>query len=212
MQLNRRNSHSFKVILVGESGAGKSSLLERLCHNIFTGDIRSTIGIDLAIKRIFVDQGRPGLPYEGRQVLIKLWDSSGQERYRAITESYYRGSHAIVLVYDGTDIRSPERVNWWLKEIKDKVSQARVFILCNKIDKMKEGNGEWEEKGIVKIPGSIPVSAKTGMNVEMVFKKIAQELVDITRSGELYDVPLHDRKKKVKKKEKDVTPVKSRCC
>eukprot|EP01083_Nonionella_stella_P172877 594594_1 len=97
-----------KVVMVGDSGVGKSSLLKRFANRDFTGDYISTIGVDFEIKTLEID---------GKTVKLQIWDTAGQERFRTITSSYYRGAHGIIIVYDITDKESFDNVRQWLFEI-----------------------------------------------------------------------------------------------
>jgi len=83
----------FKVVLIGDSGVGKSNLLSRFTRNEFSLESKSTIGVEFATRSIQVD---------GKTVKAQIWDTAGQERYRAITSAYYRGAVGALLVYDIT--------------------------------------------------------------------------------------------------------------
>jgi len=99
----------FKLLLIGDSGVGKSCLLLRFSDGSFNESFISTIGVDFKIKTIELD---------GRKIKLQIWDTAGQERFQTITSSYYRGAHGIILVYDITDPRSFENINKWLTEIE----------------------------------------------------------------------------------------------
>lgn len=99
----------FKLLLIGDSGVGKSCLLLRFSDGTFNESFISTIGVDFKIKTIELD---------GKKIKLQIWDTAGQERFQTITSSYYRGAHGIVLVYDITDPRSFENIHKWLKEIE----------------------------------------------------------------------------------------------
>eukprot|EP00455_Lapot_gusevi_P024347 TRINITY_DN2530_c0_g1_i2.p1 TRINITY_DN2530_c0_g1~~TRINITY_DN2530_c0_g1_i2.p1 ORF type:complete len:222 (-),score=35.71 TRINITY_DN2530_c0_g1_i2:182-847(-) len=118
----------FKIVLVGDSGVGKSNLLSRFTRNKFTADEKSTVGVEFATRIV---------PIEGQNKRIKaqIWDTAGQERYRAITNAYYRAALGALLVYDSTRRTSFDNVSRWLQELRDHASQDIVVILCgNKTD------------------------------------------------------------------------------
>lgn len=104
---------SIKVLLIGDSGVGKSSLLLSFTTGTFDADISSTIGIDFKIKKVDVVD-----PTNGRktQVNLQLWDTAGQERFRTLTSSYYRGAQVVVLVYDVNAPESFYGLKKWLDE------------------------------------------------------------------------------------------------
>lgn len=116
----------FKVVLIGDSGVGKSNLLSRFTRNEFNLDSKSTIGVEFATKSIQVD---------AKTIKAQIWDTAGQERYRAITSAYYRGAVGALLVYDISKQVSFENVERWLKELRDHAEPNIVIMLVgNKSD------------------------------------------------------------------------------
>jgi len=116
----------FKVVLIGDSGVGKSNLLSRFTRNEFNLESKSTIGVEFATRSIQV---------EGKIVKAQIWDTAGQERYRAITSAYYRGAVGALLVYDIAKHATYESVERWLKELRDHADQNIVIMLVgNKSD------------------------------------------------------------------------------
>ncbi|XAR66524.1 hypothetical protein NMG60_11012795 [Bertholletia excelsa] len=116
----------FKVVLIGDSGVGKSNLLARFTRNEFSHQSKSTIGVEFATRSIEVDD---------KIVKAQIWDTAGQERYRAITSAYYRGAVGALLVYDVTRHVTFENVERWLKELKDHTDSNIVIMLVgNKAD------------------------------------------------------------------------------
>ncbi|KAG4982291.1 hypothetical protein AAZX31_10G065200 [Glycine max] len=116
----------FKVVLIGDSGVGKSNLLSRFTKNEFSLESKSTIGVEFATRSIRVDD---------KVLKAQIWDTAGQERYRAITSAYYRGAVGALLVYDVTRHVTFENVERWLKELRDHTDANIVVMLVgNKAD------------------------------------------------------------------------------
>ncbi|KAK1393338.1 Guanine nucleotide regulatory protein [Heracleum sosnowskyi] len=116
----------FKIVLIGDSGVGKSNLLSRFTRNEFSLESKSTIGVEFATRSINVDD---------KVVKAQIWDTAGQERYRAITSAYYRGAVGALLVYDVTRNVTFENVGRWLKELRDHTDSNIVIMLVgNKAD------------------------------------------------------------------------------
>ncbi|KAA3478954.1 ras-related protein RABA1f [Gossypium australe] len=116
----------FKVVLIGDSGVGKSNLLSRFTKNEFSLESKSTIGVEFATRSIRVDD---------KVVKAQIWDTAGQERYRAITSAYYRGAVGALLVYDVTRHVTFENVERWLKELRGHTDANIVIMLVgNKAD------------------------------------------------------------------------------
>ncbi|KAM0006461.1 putative small GTP-binding protein [Helianthus debilis subsp. tardiflorus] len=116
----------FKVVLIGDSGVGKTNLLSRFSKNEFNMECKSTIGVEFATRSIEVDD---------KIIKAQIWDTAGQERYRAITSAYYRGAVGALIVYDITRHVTFENVERWLKELRDHTDQNIVIMLVgNKAD------------------------------------------------------------------------------
>ncbi len=116
----------FPVVLIGDSGVGKSNLLSRFTRNEFNLDSKSTIGVEFATRSIQVD---------AKTIKAQIWDTAGQERYRAITSAYYRGAVGALLVYDISKHQTYENVTRWLKELRDHADSNIVIMLVgNKSD------------------------------------------------------------------------------
>jgi len=116
----------FKVVLIGDSGVGKSNLLSRFTRNEFCLESKSTIGVEFATRTLHV---------EGKIIKAQIWDTAGQERYRAITSAYYRGALGAVLVYDVSKPTTFENISRWLKELRDHAdSNIRIMLVGNKTD------------------------------------------------------------------------------
>ncbi|KAJ6805086.1 ras-related protein RIC2 [Iris pallida] len=116
----------FKLVLIGDSGVGKSNLLSRFTRNEFSLESKSTIGVEFATRTLNVD---------AKLVKAQIWDTAGQERYRAITSAYYRGAVGALLVYDVTRRSTFENAERWLRELRDHTDPNIVVMLIgNKSD------------------------------------------------------------------------------
>jgi len=159
-----------KLLILGDSGVGKSSLLLRYCDDTFTSSFIATIGIDFKIKRIDVD---------GKQMKLLIWDTAGQERFRTITRAYYRGAQAMMLVYDVTDETTFQNVRNWMKSIDQNTVDGEgipKILLGNKSDlkdqrvvSKSRGEALAEEYGIP----FLETSARQKANVSEAFNSLA---------------------------------------
>jgi len=127
----------FKLLVIGDSGVGKSCLLLRFADDTFIDSYIATIGVDFKIRTIRLDDS---------VVKLQIWDTAGQERFRTITAAYYRGSHGIMIVYDVTDRDSFNHVRQWLGEV-DKFAAEGVtrFLIGNKCDLSEQRAVSYEE-------------------------------------------------------------------
>ncbi|MCO5580984.1 hypothetical protein L7F22_034859 [Adiantum nelumboides] len=161
----------FKVVLIGDSGVGKSNLLSRFTRNEFSLESKSTIGVEFATRTINV---------EGKMIKAQIWDTAGQERYRAITSAYYRGAVGALLVYDITRHVTFENVERWLKELKDHTdSNIVVMLVGNKSDlrhlravSTEDGESFAETESVY----FMEASALESTNVENAFKQVLTQI------------------------------------
>jgi Ras-related protein Rab-1A len=169
--MNPEYDYLFKLLLIGDSGVGKSCLLLRFADDTYTESYISTIGVDFKIRTIELD---------AKTVKLQIWDTAGQERFRTITSSYYRGAHGIIIVYDVTDRQSFQNVEHWLKEI-DKYATGNVnkLLVGNKSDLQSKKVVSYEEaKEFADKHGFkfLETSAKNSHNVEQAFQTMASEI------------------------------------
>jgi len=161
----------YKLLMLGDSGVGKTCLLLRFCDDVYHGTFTATIGIDLKSKLLDMD---------GKRVKLQIWDTAGQERFRTITHAYYRGAMGIVLCYDTTSKESFENIRNWIKTIEqngaDRVSK---ILVANKADlteekavSTQEGQELADEYGI----RFFETSAKNSVGVEEVFAELVREV------------------------------------
>jgi Ras-related protein Rab-1A len=162
----------FKVIIVGEAGVGKSCLLRRYADQSFTENYINTIGVDFKVRTLDVN---------GRTVKLNIWDSAGQERFRTIVNTYYRGAHGICVVYDITDTESFEKVGDWLHDVGELAEpSAKKLIIGSKLD--LEGKRTVPLETVEKYAESLGIqhietSSKNGQNVNHVFSEMTKMLL-----------------------------------
>ena len=169
--MNPEYDHLFKLLLIGDSGVGKSCLLLRFADDTYTESYISTIGVDFKIRTIDIG---------GKSIKLQIWDTAGQERFRTITSSYYRGAHGIIVVYDVTDQASFSNVKQWLQEIDryacDNVNKLLVGNKCDLTTKKVVDYNTAKEfadgLGIL----FLETSAKNATNVEDAFVTMANEI------------------------------------
>jgi small GTP-binding protein len=168
------------VVLIGDSGVGKSNLLMRFTKNEFNSDSKATIGVEFGQRSITIDD---------KVIKAQLWDTAGQERYRAITSSYYRGSVGALLVYDITKPQTFINVERWLDELMEHADNDIVIMLVgNKSDlkhvravSTEEAISFAEEHGLF----FLETSALDASNVEEAFVKIMEERYKIVSARQL---------------------------
>lgn len=120
----------YKLLVIGDSGVGKSCLVTRFTKNCFSPDHFNTIGVDFRLQKIEID---------GREINLQIWDSAGYERFRIMTSSYYKGAHGIIMAYDVTNKESFDHLNTWLKEVQLYAPDtAKIVVVGNKCDLISE--------------------------------------------------------------------------
>ena len=163
----------FKLVIIGNSGVGKSCLLLRFADDTFTDNFYSTIGVDFRFKCLEIGE---------RKFKLQIWDTAGEERFKTVTSAYYRGADGIIIVFDQTDRESFDNVENWIEDIsKYSTDEPVKIIFANKddvkIEKKKVYNTditELEKKTGLEV---IKTSAKTGEKVNYAFEKLTQKLL-----------------------------------
>eukprot|EP01120_Amphizonella_sp_Union-15-10_P015601 TRINITY_DN8063_c0_g1_i1.p1 TRINITY_DN8063_c0_g1~~TRINITY_DN8063_c0_g1_i1.p1 ORF type:complete len:207 (-),score=33.77 TRINITY_DN8063_c0_g1_i1:21-641(-) len=164
----------FKVLLIGDSGVGKTSLLMRFTRDEFHQEHINTIGIDFKVTNIQINKDR---------VKLQIWDTAGQERFRTLTAGYYRGAHGIMLVYDITVRHSFDNIHNWLKEIDGFAEGRNLFkvLIGNKQDLSNSRCVTREEAQALANKLHLPyveTSAKLGDGVKETFEELAKKILN----------------------------------
>ncbi|CAF3521665.1 unnamed protein product [Rotaria sp. Silwood1] len=171
MTTNLEPIQTFKILILGDSGVGKSSLMARYVHGIFHSEYTATIGVDFQIAIINIGE------YKCR---LQIWDTAGQERFRSITSSYYRGADGIIIVYDVTDSKS-------FTNLKDRFADVQNLCETN-IPKILVGNKDDRNNNVKKVVLTsdarqyaeqnnllfFEISVKENRNITEVFDEIAK--------------------------------------
>lgn len=171
---------TFKLLLMGDSGVGKSSILLRFVEDRFLGeDIHAaTIGVDFKVKFMEV---------EDQRVKLTIWDTAGQERFRTLTSSYYRGAHGVVLVYDVCSRESFDGLRQvWMRELKtySNPEEMILMVVANKIDKegqRKVTNEEGLEYAKELSALYMECSAKTKVGIVAAFEELVHTIMHSPR-------------------------------
>lgn len=163
----------FKLLLIGDSDTGKSSMLLRYRKNKFEPSFITTIGIDFAVKYSVIDN---------KKIKTQIWDTAGQERFRTITTAYYRGSHGVILVYDITNRKTFESVTNWMTQLsKHSHKDVIIYLVGNKCDNEDKRCVSYEE-GLERATYHgckfTETSAKTGLNVSSTFNDLINSVYD----------------------------------
>ena len=169
--MNPDYDYLFKILLIGNSGVGKSSLLLRFADDTFTDNFMPTIGVDFKIRTLEVD---------GKTIKLQIWDTAGQERFKTITSSYYKGAHGIIVVYDITDKESFKNIDTWMNEVEKHASDNVSRILVGNKSDMEESRqvstDEGKELADQYNIRFMETSAKESANVEEAFTLMTKEI------------------------------------
>ncbi|XP_046996430.1 ras-related protein Rab-8A isoform X1 [Schistocerca americana] len=161
----------FKLLLIGDSGVGKTCVLFRFSEDAFNTTFISTIGIDFKIRTIELD---------GKKIKLQIWDTAGQERFRTITTAYYRGAMGIMLVYDITNEKSFENIKNWIRNIEENASaDVEKMLLGNKCELTEKRQVTKERGEQLAIEYGIKfmeTSAKASIRVEEAFFTLARDI------------------------------------
>mmetsp|Transcript_23192 Transcript_23192/g.30287 ORF Transcript_23192/g.30287 Transcript_23192/m.30287 type:complete len:205 (+) Transcript_23192:193-807(+) len=162
-----------KLLMLGDTGVGKTCLLLRYSNDMFKSMYITTIGIDYKSKFIEVDS---------MKLRLQIWDTAGQERFRTITVSYFKGAHGIMLVYDITDRETFDNISHWITQIKEHAdSKVTIVLVGNKSDKGEERQVQEEEGRALAESYNVKffeTSAKDNLNVSEAYEQLARETKD----------------------------------
>ena len=178
-----REDYKLKIVIVGDSGVGKTNLIRRFIANEFNINSKATVGVEFSSKAFKIND---------KIFKIEMWDTAGQERYKSMTAAYYKGAKGALIVYDTTNARSFENVEKWLSEIKEKSSKdIKLIIIGNKID-LKESKAVTTEQALSKAKelGSplMETSALDSTNVKEAFYDLLKEMyLEVSKALEIVE-------------------------
>ena len=163
----------YKVLLLGDSSVGKTCFLLRYCDKTFQEAHLSTIGLDYRLKSMTLNNEK--------NIKLQIWDTAGQDRFRALTKNYYKGANGIILIYDISATQTFENVKIWINQIKEEANpNVIIYLVGNKIDLPPESRTITEEEG-KKMANEYKLlfkeaSAKLGTNVNEIFQELVEKI------------------------------------
>ncbi|OHT16743.1 Ras-related protein Rab-4B [Tritrichomonas foetus] len=165
------SAYSFKFIIIGSSGVGKTAILKRLVEDTFSNDSQSTIGVEFDSTMIDVD---------GQQVKLQIWDTAGQERFRSIAKAYFRNAVGVILVFDITERKTFDDVNMWLNDVHSLCDPTAVVLLIGNKSDLSANRvvtlAEAEQFAQHHQLNYLETSAMDGSNVREAFVKVATQI------------------------------------
>ena len=190
----------FKIMILGESMVGKTSLINRYTLDVFGGKYLCTVGIDFQKKIIEMN---------GKKILLQIWDTAGQERYRNINKSYFQQSNAFILAYDMTNTDSFDQISYWIKEVCEKSDdRIKSILVATKVD--LEDNREVSTEDGEKLAKEhnlefFETSAKDNININEAFENLVSQILSVSGTGERESIVITRDNNKVNKDKK-------KCC
>ena len=162
----------YKILLLGDTTVGKTCFLIKYTDNVFQEAYMSTIGLDYRLKTMILKNGK--------KIKLQIWDTAGQDRFRAITKNYYKNAHGIILIYDVTSLQTYDNIKSWISQIREEASpNIVIYIVGNKIDMNEERKVKTEEGEKLAEEFGFPfseASAKSGINVNEIFEDIVERI------------------------------------
>ena len=203
-----KEDFKIKIVVVGDSGVGKTNLIKRFISNEFSENFKATIGVEFMSKTYRINK---------HLFKVEIWDTAGQERYKSITAVYYKGAKGALVVYDTTDKSTFDNIDKWMLEIKDKTSKdIKLMIIGNKID-LKDEREVKNEEALKKAESlGIPLmetSALDATNVKEAFNDLLKEIYkDMKDNLNKPENKFQNDKKGIDLNTNEPEKKKSKCC
>jgi Ras-related protein Rab-11A len=160
-----------KVVLVGDSGVGKTNIMSKYLKNEFREDSKATVGVEFGSKQFNI---------QGHQIKAQIWDTAGQERYKAITSAYYKGAKGAFVVYDITRKNTFDSVNRWVSDISAAADKKITLLLIGNKSDLEDQRQVTKEQGEEKAKelglAFMETSACSGDNLEKAFQLMINEV------------------------------------
>ena len=188
------NEFLYKILILGDYSVGKTSFLNRYVSNSFLSKTLSTLGVEYVLKNAKMK--------DGSIVKLQIWDTVGQERFRTITKSFFKGAHAIVLIFSVIDSDSFNNVRKWITQIKDSADKDVILILAgnkNDCEDRKVDKSEAEELANEFDIKYFDCSAKTGENINKAFEELIETMVKTVDKSKVSSAKLTQKVFKDKK-------------
>lgn len=178
--MEEAQEYQYKIVIIGDSGVGKSCLLQQYLRGVYDPDHPPTVGVEFGTKNMEID---------GAKIKMQVWDTAGQEQFKSITRSYYRGVAGALVVYDITNEKSFNNVKTWLEEAQTQGNPNMSIVLCgNKLDAAnKRAVTESKAASFADLNGVslLEVSAKSNIRVEEAFEKLARGITTAVKKGKI---------------------------
>ena len=196
----------YKIVIIGDSGVGKSNILSRYVRDEFSMDTKATVGVEFGSKIISINN---------QQIKIQIWDTAGQEAFQAITRTYYKGATGALVVYDITRRDTFNHVTKWLDEVRaNALKEIQIILIGNKKDledkrqvQTEEGQSLADKNGLL----FLETSAKTAVNVSEAFINSAQKILEMIQKTGI-DPTLPGKNVKITVDDDDEEEQKRGCC
>lgn len=168
--MNDRRPHNYKIVIVGKSAVGKSSLMLKFTDDRFTENYLTTIGVDFKFR---------SFKLKDEAFKLQIWDTAGQEQYKTITKTFYKGAHAVLIAFDITSRNSfEEMTNMWYSEVESNCDRdVEIVIIGTKCDMESQREVAFQEANEFAMMHNcsyFETSAKSGTNVEKVFFEVTE--------------------------------------
>ena len=187
----------FKFLIIGDSCVGKTSITRRFCQNVFVSDAKETIGVEFIPYTIEI---------EDVPIKLQIWDTAGQEQYRALSKAYYRNAVGVLIVFSYTDINSFEHLEQWFDDVRSLCHpMAQIILIGNKLDLddlQQVSRNSAEDFAKAHKVEFIESSAKTNIGIQESFYKLTRTVAEKVISGEIILSRAGPPGQKVEKKEK----------
>ncbi|CAK56845.1 unnamed protein product (macronuclear) [Paramecium tetraurelia] len=173
--------YQYKIVIIGDSGVGKTNIMTQFTRGEFSEETKTTVGVEFANKQLVIDD---------KIIKAQLWDTAGQERYRAIISSYYKGASGALIVFDITKQSTFDNVDRWMKEVQESTSnEISIILVGNKSDlrHLRQVSSDVSSAYASKHKiAFLETSAKDGANVNEAFNKLINEIHSKNKNNSIY--------------------------